>query len=172
MTTPALHPDHKRRAELQHALGLTAPDPKFDEFAVRLSLAAAVPYAVVNIFGTQHQQFFGLATPQGNELPAVGRSMPLNHGYCPEVARRRNALVLTSVYVAPRFASNPVADQIGIRSYAGAPLIHEGIVLGTVCFVGCESQPTSKGQAMLALIKSHRDAVLDFIHRRAGYLPR
>ncbi|MEE1807641.1 GAF domain-containing protein [Streptomyces sp. BE133] len=171
MTTPAIQPDHERRAELLHALGLTAPDPKLDEFAVRLSLAAAVPYAMVNIFGT-HQQFFGLATPRGGELPTVGRSMPLDHGYCPEVARRRSALVLPSVYVAPRFASNPVADQIGIRSYAGAPLIHEDIVLGTVCFVGRESRPRSEGRAMLALIKSHRNRVLDFIHRRAGYLPR
>lgn len=98
--------------------------------------------------------------------------MPLAHGYCPEVARRRNALVLPTVNVAPRFRSNPVVDLIGIRSYAGAPLIVAGVVLGTVCFVGRQSRPRSEGRAMLALIKSHRDEVLDSIQSRAGYLPR
>jgi GAF domain-containing protein len=171
MTMPAAQPDHARRAEVLHALGLTGPDHRLDDFAVDLSRASATPYAMVNIFGVE-QRFFGLATPQGGELPAVGRSMPLDHGYCPEVVRRQKALVLPDVYAAPRFGSNPVVDLIGIRSYAGAPLIHEDVVLGTVCFVGLQIRPKSDGQAMLSLIKTHRDEVLAFILRRAGYLPR
>ncbi|MFD9604729.1 GAF domain-containing protein [Streptomyces sp. NPDC059970] len=177
MTMPVNQPDTtsaqdiERRAELLYALGLTAPDRELDDLAIRLSRAAGVPYAMVNVFGSE-QQFVGLATPMGGELPTVGRSMPLDHGFCPAVVDKKLALVLPSVYVAPRFGVNPVVDLIGIRTYAGAPLIHEGIVLGTVCFVGLQEQPDSAGHTMLALIKAHRDSVMNFIHRRAGYLPR
>jgi PAS domain-containing protein len=52
------------------------------------------------------------------------------------VVTRRKALVLDDVFAYPRFAGNPVVDELGVRSYLGAPLIDEdGVVLGTVCAV-------------------------------------
>ena len=87
--------------------------------------------------------------------------MARDHGYCPEVLSRRLALVLPDVMAAPRFASNPVVDKIGIRTYAGAPLIDERTdpttVLGTVCFVGTEPRDLSTGDDALDLIKHSRD---------------
>jgi hypothetical protein len=62
--------------------------------------------------------------------------MDLDHGFCPHVVARRKALVLDDVYAYPRFAGNPVVDEIGVRTYLGAPLIDDdGTVLGTVCAV-------------------------------------
>lgn len=171
-TTPHTE-EQERIAQTQHALGLHAPDPLLDAFATRLALATGIPnvYAMVNPFTTTEQQFVGLHIPDNGDLPTVGRSMPLDHGFCPEVVDRGRPLVLPDVFASPRFAGNPVVDQIGIRTYAGAPLIHEGTVLGTVCFVGLEEQPQSTGQASLALIKQHRDEVMAFLYRRAGYQP-
>ncbi|OEJ29005.1 hypothetical protein AS594_35900 [Streptomyces agglomeratus] len=153
------------------ALGLTGPDRDLDAFATRLAEAADMPYAMVNIFGSE-QQFFGLHTPSdASDLPSVGRSMPLDHGFCPEVVDRKLPLILPDVFAHPRFAGNAVVDLIGIRTYAGAPLLHGGTVLGTVCYVGQEDQPLSTGRASLNLIQQHRDEVMAFLYQRAGYQP-
>lgn len=159
------------RDALLRALGLTGPKAELDAFATRLAQEADVPYAMVNIFGSE-QQFFGLHTPgEGSELPTVGRSMPLDHGFCPEVVDRKKALVLPDVYASPRFASNSVVDLIGIRTYAGAPLLRGDTVLGTVCFVGLVQRPLSTGKDSLTLIKQRRDDLMNFLYQRAGIRP-
>ncbi|MER7688156.1 GAF domain-containing protein [Streptomyces sp. NPDC097610] len=163
-------PQTERDAVLR-ALGLTGPEPELDAFATQLAQEAGVPYAMVNIFGDQ-QQFFGLHTPgDDSELPTVGRSMPLDHGFCPEVVDRKKALVLPDVFSSPRFAGNTVVDLIGIRTYAGAPLLHGDTVLGTVCFVGPVERDLSTGRESLALIKQRRDDVMNFLYQRAGIQP-
>jgi GAF domain-containing protein len=152
---------------------LDRPDPQLDHFARQLAHDAGVPYAMVNLFTGGEQHFLGLCTPDGHDaLPAVGRQMPIEHGFCPDVVARGKALVLPDVCAYPRFASNPVVDLIGIRTYAGAPLIHDsGTVLGTVCFVGPQVLPDSTGRNSLALIKEQRDQVMDYLYRGAGHQP-
>ncbi|MFI5752329.1 GAF domain-containing protein [Streptomyces sp. NPDC051644] len=149
---------------------LDRPDPYLDEFARNLARDAGTPYAMVNVFGIDEQQFAGLCTPGEHSIfPSVGRSMSLDHGFCPEVVKRGNALVLPDVFASPRFAGNAVVDLINIRTYAGAPLIHHtGVVLGSVCFVGPHPQPASTGQESLTLIKQRRDEVMNYLYRRAG----
>ncbi|MBA9002829.1 GAF domain-containing protein [Thermomonospora cellulosilytica] len=179
-------PDDQRdqRLWLLNDLGLGDADAEFDAFATDLARAFAAglardaeapsePYAMVNLI-TDEQVFAGLHNPAGGDLPTVGRTMPRDHGYCPEVVDRRKALVLPDVFAAPRFASNPVVDQIGIRTYAGAPLIHQptGTVLGTVCVVGTTALPRSTGKASLALIKARRDALMDRIYQRLRHRPQ
>ncbi|MFC8944017.1 GAF domain-containing protein [Streptomyces rochei] len=176
MTFPIDAPHHPHAATAERdtvlrAFGLTGPEPDLDAFATQLAQEACVPYAMVNIFGSQ-QQFFGLHTPAGDsDLPTVGRSMPLDHGFCPEVVDRKKALVLPDVFSSPRFAGNKVVDLIGIRTYAGAPLLHGDTVLGTVCFVGPEERALSTGRDSLALIKQRRDDVMNFLYQRAGIQP-
>lgn len=156
-----------------------APDPEFDAFATDLANAAGAPYAMVN-FITGQQFFAGLHTPSNQQgpggiepaggAPEVGRTMVREHGYCPDVLTRRKALVLPDVYAYPRFASNEVVDLIGIRTYAGAPLIDErtDTVLGTVCFVGTEPRGKETGRDTLELIKEHRDRMMKIIYDRTG----
>lgn len=175
MTFPTNTP-HAGTPQTEHdaalrAFGLTGPEPELDAFAAQLAQEAGVPYAMVNIFGDQ-QQFFGLHTPgDDSELPTVGRSMPVDHGFCPEVVDRKKALVLPDVFSSPRFAGNTVVDLIGIRTYAGAPLLHGNTVLGTVCFVGPVERDLSTGRDSLALIKQRRDDVMNFLYQRAGIQP-
>ncbi|MDI9885549.1 GAF domain-containing protein [Streptomyces sp. HNM0645] len=151
------------------------PEPAFDEFAHKLAEVTGAPYSMVN-FIDEHQQFFaGLHTPEGThagggDLAAagggdVGRFMARDHGYCPHVVVRRKALVLEDVCDYPRFAGNPVVDEIGIRSYLGAPLIDRtGIALGTICVVDTEPRPW--GRAGLETIKSLAAELVGQIHRR------
>ncbi|ALC19264.1 GAF domain-containing protein [Streptomyces pristinaespiralis] len=151
------------------------PDAAFDDFARNLAEVTGSPYAMVNFIDERRQFFAGLHTPSGTRgesgpgratgAAGVGRSMARDHGYCPHVVVRRKALVLEDVCDYPRFAGNPVVDEIGIRSYLGAPLIDRtGIALGTVCVV--DTAPRPWGRAGLETIKSLAADLVEQIHRR------
>jgi len=152
-----------------------APVPEFDDFARSLARITAAPYAMVNFIDENRQYFAGLYAPAADQAveldPAaaagtsVGRVMARDHGYCPHVIVRRKALVLEDVCDYPRFAGNPVVDEIGIRSYLGAPLIDRtGVALGTVCVVDQEPRPW--GRQGLETIKSMAADLVEQIHRR------
>jgi GAF domain-containing protein len=179
--TPVDHEVPRRLVRLRE-LGLGArPEQDFDEFAQRLAQSTGAPYAMVNFISDSEQYFAGLYTPssarvgasrQGGEAPASaepGRTMSREHGYCPHVVVRRRALVLEDVCDYPRFAGNPVVDEIGIRSYLGAPLIDRtGTALGTICVIDTEPRPW--GRPGLETIKSMAAEVMELIHRRERHL--
>lgn len=131
------------RAARHRALGLASvPDEQFDAYARKIVESTGALAAMVNLVGDQRMYFAGSAARTDLEPgePAFhgdpGREMDLDHGFCPHVVARRKALVLDDVYAYPRFAGNPVVDEIGVRSYLGAPLIDDdGTVIGTVCAV-------------------------------------
>ncbi|MFC7303622.1 GAF domain-containing protein [Streptomyces monticola] len=164
------------RVQRLRQLGLgDQADPAFDAFADRLAEVTGAPFSMVNFIDENRQFFAGLHTPQGShsgtDLGAaaagsgVSRYMARDHGYCPHVVVRRKALVLEDVCDYPRFAGNPVVDEIGIRSYLGAPLIDRtGMALGTICVVDTEPRPW--GRAGLETIKSLAAEMIEQIHRR------
>jgi len=170
------------------------PVPEFDDFARVLATRAGGQYAMVNIFDETHQYFAGYyeAGPEiapgqepdeaaGSEEPGEPdeaeasdasssgemREMERDHGYCVHVAARRRALVLDDVRDYPRFAGNPVVDEIGIHAYLGAPLIDStGTLLGTVCVV--DTEPQQWGREGLDLIKSMATDLVKRIESGAG----
>lgn len=170
------------RAARLRELGLgQGPDQEFDAFAADLAEKAAdlvgvsqKPYTMVN-FITDQQFFAGLYVPSAPNSPAmagqapsgsgVSRIMPRDHGFCPHVVIRRLPLVLDDVCEYPRFAGNPVVDEIGIRTYLGAPLIdHTGIALGTICVVDTEQRPW--GRPGLEFIKARAADLMARIESR------
>ncbi|MFI1203424.1 GAF domain-containing protein [Streptomyces sp. NPDC020883] len=171
----------KERFELLRTFGLDRVDPRLDEMAAALADEAGMPYAMINIFhpATGGQHFVGLAAPRGGRWPTVQRTMAPDWGYCPEVPKKNGrALILPDVYEMARFAGNPVVDALGIRTYAGAPIVlsHStesgaGVMVGTVCFVGTTPQPDEAGQAMAELVKRHRDEITRDLFQHAGLHP-
>jgi GAF domain-containing protein len=174
--TPTDNEVHNRMRRLRELGVGDQPDPEFDEFARKLGEITRAPYAMVNFISEDRQYFAGLhtaAAAPGAAAPGVaaaaqpGRVMDRDHGYCPHVVVRRKALVLDDVCDYPRFAGNPVVDEIGIRSYLGAPLIDRtGTALGTICVVDIE--PRMWGRAGLETIKSLSAELIAQIHAREG----
>ncbi|WP_399131816.1 GAF domain-containing protein [Streptomyces sp. ITFR-16] len=168
------------RTQRLRSLGLgeraDASFDNFDAFADRVAEVTDVPFSMVNFIDGNRQFFAGLHTPagtrKGSDLGATaassgrsGRYVALDHGYCPHVVVRRKALVLEDVCDYPRFAGNPVVDDIGIRSYLGAPLIDRtGVALGAVCAV--DTVPRPWGRAGLDTIKSLAQELVGHLHRR------
>jgi GAF domain-containing protein len=169
-------PGAAHRVQRLRSLGLgLAPDPEFDEIAARIARTAGTPYAMVNFVLDTHQHFAGLYEAPANGVGAleagravhgsVGRTMDLDHGFCPHVVDIQHALVLDDVCAWPRFAGNPVVDELGVRSYIGAPVFDRtGTVLGTVCAVS--NRTSAWGTPGVDMIKSMAAEVMDLIDRR------
>ncbi|EPH40283.1 GAF domain-containing protein [Streptomyces aurantiacus] len=146
-------------------------EPGLDAFADRLARVMDAPYAMVNFIDEERQFFAGLHAPtpvdEDAEPPAgaLGRHMARERGYCPHVVVRGKALVLEDVSDYPRFAGNPVVDEMGIRSYLGAPLTDRaGFVLGTVCVADVRPRPW--GRAGLDTIKAMAAELAEHVRRR------
>ncbi|MDG4788728.1 GAF domain-containing protein [Micromonospora sp. WMMD1102] len=147
------------------------PVPEFDDFARELATLVGGRYAMVNFIDEKRQYFAGLysavadtTVDMSTSAAEPGRVMARDHGYCPHVIVRRRALVLEDVRDFPRFAGNPVVDEIGIHSYLGAPLIDRtGTALGTICVVDPDPQPW--GHEGLKIIKSMAARLVQRIER-------
>jgi GAF domain-containing protein len=149
------------------------PIPEFDDFARELATITNAPFAMVNFIDGNRQYFAGLfatadttAGPDSSPTSSAepGRVMERDRGYCVYVVRRRRALVLDDLRDYPRFAVNPVVDEIGVHSYMGAPLIdHTGTSLGTICVV--DQEPHAWGREGLATIKKMADRMVEQIER-------
>lgn len=178
LLTAPLDLEVERRLERFRVLELgNKPDPEFDAVAARLAEIVGAPYAMVNFIGKHEQYLAGLYTASVSNVGALdavqraarripGRVIGREYGYCPHVVVRRKALILGDVCDYPRFAGNPVVDEIGTRAYMGVPLIEEAtnIALGTICVVATEPRPW--GRPELQIMKSMAHETMRLIQRR------
>lgn len=154
-----------QRYELLERLGVpTAASQDLDELARDMATQAGFLYGFVNLF-LEKQTFVGLHQPPADSgYVIVGRTMSRDHGWCPDVMARKKALPLHDVHASPRFSGNHVVDAVGIRSYFGAPLIHDsGIVLGTVCVIDPEKRPLSEARRLRDIVINTGTQVMDGI---------
>ncbi|MEV7108702.1 GAF domain-containing protein [Streptomyces atroolivaceus] len=154
-----------QRYELLERLGVsTVASRDFDELARDMAEQAGFLYGFVNLF-LEEQTFVGLHQPPADSgYVIVGRTMSHDHGWCPEVVARKKALPLHDVHASPRFSGNHVVDAVGIRSYFGAPLIHDsGTVLGTVCVIDPEKRPLSDARRLRDIVINAGTQVMDHI---------
>ncbi|MFE2192797.1 GAF domain-containing protein [Streptomyces olivaceus] len=156
-----------QRYELLNRLGVPpVANEDFDELARDMATQAGFLYGFVNLF-LEEQTFVGLHQPPADSgFVIVGRTMSRDHGWCPEVMARRKALPLHDVHASPRFSGNAVVDAVGIRSYFGAPLIHDsGTVLGTVCVIDPGKRPLAEARRLRDIVINASAQVMDHIAR-------
>ncbi|MER6395297.1 MULTISPECIES: GAF domain-containing protein [unclassified Kitasatospora] len=163
-------------------LGLNEPtvDEAFDRFAHLAASLTRAPIAMVNFINDERQMFRGLFIPPNSAAPGdtgcswadrgivfdlPSREMPLSHGFCPHVVAQRSPLALDDVLAYPRFAGNPVVDELGVRAYLGAPLVDDtDTVIGTVCVL--DREPRQWGRERLRDIQHLAEALLSEIRLR------
>ncbi|MFE7964765.1 GAF domain-containing protein [Streptomyces cellulosae] len=156
-----------QRYELLNRLGVPPmANEDFDDLARDMATQAGFLYGFVNLF-LEEQTFVGLHQPPADSgYVIVGRTMSRDHGWCPEVMARKKALPLHDVHASPRFSGNAVVDAVGIRSYFGAPLIHDGgTVLGTVCVIDPEKRPLAEARRLRDIVINASAQVMDHIAR-------
>ncbi|MQS14997.1 GAF domain-containing protein [Streptomyces kaniharaensis] len=175
------------RTRRLRSLGLNDPsaDEAFDRFAHLAASITRAPIAMVNFINDERQMFRGLYIPPNSpevvadegaswadrgiafDLPT--RQMPLSHGFCPHVVAQRSPLALDDILAYPRFAGNPVVDELGVRAYLGAPLVDDTkTVIGTVCVL--DREPRQWGRERLRDIQHLAEALLSEIRLRDNLL--
>ncbi|MFG2824068.1 GAF domain-containing protein [Kitasatospora sp. NPDC048365] len=173
------------RTRRLRSLGLNdpSPDEAFDRFAHLAASITRAPIAMVNFVNDERQMFRGLYIPpnpaqledddtwadRGIAFDLPNREMPLSHGFCPHVVAQRSPLALDDILAYPRFAGNPVVDELGVRAYLGAPLVDDtNTVIGTVCVL--DREPRQWGRERLKDIQHLAEALLSEIRLRDNLL--
>lgn len=154
-----------RMARLQRLGVLLQPDPEFDRLARELAEELGVPdgLAMVNFIEHDTQYFAGLYAQD----PTVSREMSREDGWCPHTVLRKKPLPLRDVGAWARFETNRVADELGIQSYLGAPLLGPDGTLGTICLIDSATHQEWRSDHVNVIAAKARQ-VVELIYRRAG----
>lgn len=122
--------DETERIEALHRFELldTPPEPFFDHIVQLAVKLLNVPIALVSLVDKDRQW-------SKARIGVAAHAVPREHSFCAHALESKNILVIEDATRDPRFLLNPlVAQENGIRFYAGAPLrTRDGHTLGTVC---------------------------------------
>ena len=124
----------RRRVEHLRSLGIldSAPEPAFDRIARLAATHFRVPVAGVTLLD-EHRVWIKAGV--GLSMSEFAREDSL----CAHCVASGAALVIPDIEKDPRFQAHAVIRQLGLRSYAGYPIVtSEGFALGTVCVLDTE----------------------------------
>lgn len=151
-------------------------DPDLDAVVATLRLVSASPIVVVNIVSADRQTY---AAEVG--IGAECTSVPDTLSFCAEVVDTGRALTVPNAAAHPVYSQNPMVRSGNIGSYAGVPLIDNGVILGSVAIFDHQERAFSaevldvlrhQGQlagSVLALRRSARMDALTGLPNRALY---
>lgn len=130
---PRPEDDERRLAFLRDLAVLdTARDENLDRIVELCRTIYGVPVAVVSLVAEERQWFKSI---QGLDVCETSRDV----AFCNYTILSDDVFEVVDAAIDPRFADNPlVIEEPHIRYYAGAPLIYDGIRLGSLCLIDFE----------------------------------
>lgn len=124
--------DEERRLATLGRYGVldTPPEQAFDDLTRLAAQVLGMPIALVSLVDRDRQWF-------KSRVGVDVCSTPRDLAFCAHAIHSDEVMVVEDARLDPRFASNPlVTGELGIRFYAGAPLIaDDGSALGTLCVI-------------------------------------
>jgi GAF domain-containing protein len=103
------------------------PEEGFDALTRLAALVCQTPMALVSLIDGDRLWFKSVV---GLDTTTAGSA----ESFCCEAANSKTVLHVLNARRDSRFAHNPlVTGELGIRHYAGAPILHDGVGIGTVC---------------------------------------
>ena len=105
----------------------TPPEEGFDALTRLAAKVCGTPVALVSLIDGERLWF--------KSVHGIGtRSIDSSNSFCREAADSKAVLEIPDPRLDPRFVTNAlVVGQLGVRYYAGAPIMHNGVAVGTVC---------------------------------------
>jgi PAS domain S-box-containing protein len=131
MPAAPLHPDEQDRLEALHELGVldTRPEERFDRITRVACALFDVPIALVSLVDANRQWFKSCVGIDVRETPRAV-------SFCAHAILGNRTLVIPDTTADERFAENPfVTGEMGVRFYAGRPLMAGGHPMGTLCLI-------------------------------------
>lgn len=105
----------------------TPPEEGFDALTRLAASVFDAPIALVSLIDGARLWFKASYGVEASECDS-------RHSFCSEAADSQSVLEVESARLDPRFADNSlVTGALAIQYYAGAPILHRGIAIGTVC---------------------------------------
>ena len=127
--SPISPSDRRERVAALEAMAIldTPPEEGFDAIARLAALVCSTPIAMVSLIDGSRLWF--------KAIHGLGmRTMDSSSSFCAEAANSKRLLEVPDPRVDPRFANHAlVVGTLGIRYHAGAPIMHRGVGIGTVC---------------------------------------
>ncbi|PZO55288.1 MAG: hybrid sensor histidine kinase/response regulator, partial [Phormidesmis priestleyi] len=118
----------------------TPSEQSFDDLTQLAASLCKTPVAVITFVDSDRQYF-------KSAFGAQMTTAPLEQGFCPFVVEQSQPLVVTDAPNDAKFHSHPSIDAMGLRFYAGVPLITaQGHAIGTICVVDFEPRQLSADQ--------------------------
>ena len=106
----------------------TPPEKEFDDLVRVAALVCGTPVASITFVDAERQWY---KARFGFDLAEDRRE---RSGFCSNAILQRTATIVPDALADERFTDNPAVVELGLRFYAGVPLINrENLVLGTLC---------------------------------------
>lgn len=128
----------------------TAPEAEFDEAAAVAAAICQTPIAIIGLIDADRQWYKAKVGTKDSEVLR-------EETFCQHALLQEHVLEVPDARLDPRFHDAPaVTAGLGVRFYAGAPLIDEsGAALGTLCVIDHEPKQLTdqQRQALAALAR-------------------
>ena len=167
--SPPEHPlvlDPARLAALRET-GLldSAPEEVFDRWTQLAARILGTPAALISLVDDRRQFFkiaVGLVEPWASR-----RETPLSHSFCKHVVASGETLVVNDAEHEPRVAGNLAITELGVISYAGAPLKDaQGHTLGALCAI--DEKPHQWSEEDIVALQALASSVMSEIELRGA----
>ncbi|MCP3143625.1 GAF domain-containing sensor histidine kinase [Pyxidicoccus xibeiensis] len=135
----------------------------FDRFTRLACRFLHTPIALVSLLGEgRHfcKSSLGLPEPWLSQ-----RELPLTHSICKYTVAGGAALIIDDVREEPELRDSPAVKEMGVRAYAGIPLVASGQALGTFCVV--DTVPRHWTQDEVGILRDLAAGVMTELELRA-----
>jgi GAF domain-containing protein len=143
--------EERLKALLETGILDTAPDPAFDRIPQEARRHFDVPMCLVTLIDRDRQW---IKSAQGVCIPETPRDI----AFCNYTILSDDVFVVEDALADERFRNNPaVTGELGIRFYAGAPLIYmKNIRLGALCLLDTKPHAFTRGDRAELLLFADR----------------
>jgi PAS domain S-box-containing protein len=163
---PEVLRDPARLAALA-ATGLldSAPAEMFDRLTRLAARLLGAPMAALSLLDERRQFFMshcGFPAPL-----AAARETPLEYSVCRRVVASGGPVTIGDAAREPWLADNPLVTELGVRAYAGYPVVtRDGHVLGSFCV--CDVRPREWDEDALETLRELAGLAALEVERRPG----
>ena len=126
----------------------TDVDSILEKAAADAATQLGLPIGLVSIVLDEALYFAAMHGVDGWILEARGH--PVEWSFCRFAVATKEAFVVEDASVHPLMRDNPLVTEMGVRSYAGIPLISSrGNAIGSFCVVGGEPRSFTDAELMV-----------------------
>ncbi|MCT8271331.1 sensor domain-containing diguanylate cyclase [Xanthomonas translucens pv. undulosa] len=145
MIKPRKPDNEAERLRALHALQIldTAPEAAYDDLVGIAASLCDTPSALISLVDEERQW---LKSQRNVTLLSTAR----DDSFCGHtILAPQDVLVVRDAAADPRFAFNPLVTEVGVRFYAGAPLLNsEGLAVGALCVLDCRPRTLEPEQVV------------------------